>query len=1204
MADVRHRLYGVGLRNRKVILVAHYSNVYLDVNTNIPTGNGFVWGVTHKEPWFTALSPTGKFPLLEIVDAKSGASLGSLVESNAICKYVCSLAPAAFGKTSSPALYPTDDAAQMAQIDAWIDFSLIFDAVGKDWLYPMFGAAAYDQAHTAAAKATCQRTLEGLERHLASSGRAYLVTDHVTLADVVVLTQTVTFWRLVFTPEFLKPYPAYTRWMSTMLSQPKVRAVLGPCVQATQEAVYKPDAPLDMSLASYVSDYAAEWPSSRVRQTFIDFFNKKKQHTVVPSSSVVPHDDPTLLFTNAGMNQFKAIFLGKADPKGPLAKLRRACDTQKCIRAGGKHNDLDDVGKDTYHHTFFEMLGNWSFGDYFKREAITWAWELLTQVYGLPAERLYATYFGGDEKLGLAADDEAKNIWLELLPPDKVLPFGCKDNFWEMGDQGPCGPCTEIHYDRCGGRDAAALVNDDDPTCLEIWNLVFIQFNREPDGSLKPLPHKHVDTGMGFERIASILQGVMSNYDTDIFQPLFAAIQKATGAAPYTGKLDDEDADNKDMAYRVVADHIRTISFAIADGSQPGSDGREYVLRRVLRRAVRYGREVLGGKEGFFAGLVPALVECMGDVFPELRKHEKKIVEIIADEETSFGRTLQRGIDYFKKLAAKVGPNRQISGDDAFFLWDSYGFPVDLTELMAEEHKLTVDKGGFEEAMNAAKEKSRASRKTGAGGALKFEAAATSALQNMGVQPTDQESKYVQGACTATVKGIYVGSGEFVPSTKDVAAGQSYGLVLDRTSYYPEQGGQVADVGAIASSSSYKFTVADCQVAAGFVLHIGTSSSGSISVGDKVTCEVDYTLRNKTMPNHTMTHVLNFALRRTLGDGVDQKGSIVDPSKLRFDFSHNKPVSPDELAKVEAIVSKVIADGLPVHAKEASLDAAKAINGLRAVFGETYPDPVRVVAVGATVDQLLSDPSNAKWADMSIEFCGGTHLSNSKEAHAFALVTEEGIAKGIRRIVGLTGDLAKEAIAEGAAYTKRIDAIEKFEVGPKMEAELNPFKVDLDSAVISVTTKHKLRERISTLGKKIVDANKAMAGANKAKAVAAATQAVAAACAAGEKFVVVDLQVGSDSKAMNDAIGAAMKASPTLPTLLVSADAAKDKCCMNVGVPKDAQGAVDALAWLKAVLEPIGGKGGGGKNGLAQGQGVGAAKLADCIAAGKAFLSK
>ncbi|KAJ6807820.1 alanine--tRNA ligase [Iris pallida] len=427
-----------------------------------------------------------------------------------------------------------------------------------------------------------------------------------------------------------------------------------------------------------MADAAHQWPASRVRETFIDFFSSRKSHVRWESSPVVPHDDPTLLFANAGMNQFKPIFLGTADPSHPLGKLRRACNTQKCIRAGGKHNDLDDVGKDTYHHTFFEMLGNWSFGDYFKKEAIEYAWELLTEVYKLPTDRIYATYFGGDEKAGLAPDNEARDIWLSFLPQQRVLPFGCKDNFWEMGETGPCGPCTEIHFDRIGNRDAASLVNNDDPTCIEIWNLVFIQFNRESNGSLKPLPAKHVDTGMGFERLTSILQKKMSNYDTDVFLPIFDAIQQATKAPPYAGKVGKDDVDKVDMAYRVVADHIRTLSFAIADGSRPGNEGREYVLRRILRRAVRYGREFLNAEKGFFSGLVGVVVKAMGGTFPELKQHEAKIIEIIAEEEETFGRTLTKGQEKFQKAAQEVS-GKILSGQarcvsSMGHLWFSIGF--------------------------------------------------------------------------------------------------------------------------------------------------------------------------------------------------------------------------------------------------------------------------------------------------------------------------------------------------------------------------------------------------------------------------------------------------------------------------------------------------------------------------------------------------
>ncbi|AES89417.2 alanyl-tRNA synthetase [Medicago truncatula] len=452
-----------------------------------------------------------------------------------------------------------------------------------------------------------------------------------------------------------------------------------------------------------------EWPAKRVRDTFAKFF-EEKNHVHWKSSAVVPLNDPTLLFANAGMNQFKPIFLGTVDPNTALSKLTRACNIQKCIRAGGKHNDLDDVGKDTYHHTFFEMLGNWSFGDYFKEEAISWAWELLTEVYNLPSDRIYVTYFGGDEKTGLGPDNEARDIWLKFLPPGRVLPFGSKDNFWEMGDTGPCGPCSEIHFDRIGNRNASSFVNDEDPNCIELWNLVFIQFNREADGSLKSLPAKHVDTGMGFERLTSILQHKNSNYDTDVFVPIFDAIQQATGARPYSGKVGPHDADKVDMAYRVVADHIRTLSIAIADGSQPGNVGREYVLRRILRRAVRYGREVLKAEEGFFNGLVNVVANVLGDVFPELKQNEERIRKMIQVEEESFSRNLFKGIRKFNKAVEHVQGNI-LSGEATFELSHTFGFPLDLTQLMAEEKKFSVDIEGFHRAMKAARERSKTAPK-------------------------------------------------------------------------------------------------------------------------------------------------------------------------------------------------------------------------------------------------------------------------------------------------------------------------------------------------------------------------------------------------------------------------------------------------------------------------------------------------------------
>ncbi|KAL0803911.1 hypothetical protein Bca101_096401 [Brassica carinata] len=906
-----------------------------------------------------------------------------------------------------------------------------------------------------------------------------------------------------------------------------------------------------------------QWPAKTVRDTYFDFF-KGKGHKFWPSSPVVPHNDPTLLFANAGMNQYKPIFLGTADPNTELSKLTRACNTQKCIRAGGKHNDLDDVGKDTYHHTFFEMLGNWSFGDYFKKEAIEWAWELLTKVYGLPTDRIYATYFGGDEKAGLQPDNEARDIWLKFLPPGRVLPFGCKDNFWEMGDTGPCGPCTEIHYDRVGNRDAASLVNNDDPTCLEIWNLVFIQFNRESDGSLKPLPAKHVDTGMGFERLTSVLQNKMSNYDTDVFMPIFDDIQKATGARPYSGKVGVEDVDRVDMAYRVVADHIRTLSFAIADGSRPGNEGREYVLRRILRRAVRYGKEILKAEEGFFNGLVSSVIRVMGDTFTELKEHEKKITEIIKEEEASFCKTLAKGIEKFQKAGQAVQGNT-LSGEDAFVLWDTFGFPLDLTQLMAEERGLLVDVDGFNKAMEEARERSRSAQNKQAGGSIVMDADATSKLHKAGVLATDDSFKYTWFKDhESEVKAIYTGSA-FLESS---AAGDNVGLVLTSSSFYAEQGGQIFDTGLIEGSFG-TFNVCNVQIFGGFVLHIGylSKETGVVSVGDKVTCKVDYERRKLIAPNHTCTHMLNFALKEVLGDHIDQKGSIVLPEKLRFDFSHCRPVDPEDLRKIEAIVNKQIKDELDVFSKESVLSEAKRIKGLRAVFGEVYPDPVRVVSIGRRVEDLLADPENDEWSSLSSEFCGGTHIINTREAKAFALLSEEGIAKGIRRKV--------------AALKSRVD-----------------------SAIMPAAKKADIRAKIALLQNEVRKAQKKIAEQNLKISVKVATEAAESAASDGKTFCIIQLDVGLDAAAVREAVSKVME-KKGMSIMVFSTDETTNKAVVCAGVPdkSDKFKQLDVTEWLTTALGPLKGRCGKGKSGLASGQGTDASQVNAALDLAASFAS-
>ncbi|KAF5749898.1 alanine--tRNA ligase [Tripterygium wilfordii] len=938
-----------------------------------------------------------------------------------------------------------------------------------------------------------------------------------------------------------------------------------------------------VTIAAVEMPDSAEWSANKVRDTFIKFF-EDKEHVNWESSPVVPVNDPTLLFANAGMNQFKPIFLGTVDPNTQLSKLTRACNTQKCIRAGGKHNDLDDVGKDTYHHTFFEMLGNWSFGDYFKEEAIGWAWELLTKVYKLPADRFYATYFGGDEKAGLAPDTEARDLWLKFLPLGRVLPFGCKDNFWEMGDTGPCGPCTEIHYDRIGNRDAASLVNDDDPTCIEIWNLVFIQFNRESDGTLKPLPAKHVDTGMGFERLTSILQNKMSNYDTDVFLPFFDAIQQSTGAPHYSGKVGADDVEKIDMAYRVVADHIRTLSFAIADGSRPGNEGREYVLRRILRRAVRYGNEVLKAQEGFFNRLVNVVVKVMGDVFPELKQHEAHIRDVIAEEETSFGRTLLKGIEKFKKAAQDVD-GKLLSGQDAFILWDTYGFPLDLTQLMAEERGLSVDVESFNVAMEDARERSRSSQSKQAGGVIVMDAEATSTLHRRGVSATDDTYKFIWFQDHETViKAIYNGS-EFLES---FAGNQEVGIVLGSTSFYAEQGGQIFDTGFIQCPFS-SFQVCNVQIYGGFILHIGhfTESTARFSVGDIGICKVDYERRNKIAPNHTCTHMLNFALREVLGNHVDQKGSIVLPQKLRFDFSHGKPVDPENLRKIESIVNEQIKAELDVYAEEVTLAEAKRINGLRAVFGEVYPDPVRVVSVGRKVEDLLSDPDNEEWLSISAELCGGTHITNTREAKAFVLLSEEGIAKGIRRITAVTTDSALEALREASKLEQEVDEASKTE-GSQLEKKVASLKKDVDSADIPAAKKADIRAKIVLLQNQVRQVQKKEKEENIQKAVNAAIKMAEVAASDGRSFSVGHVDVGLDTNAVREAVLKVLK-QKGISVMVFSTDQDTNKVVACAGVPEGME--LDASEWLKEALEPLNGKGGRGKGGIASGQGTDASSV-------------
>ncbi|MSQ90347.1 MAG: alanine--tRNA ligase, partial [Phycisphaerales bacterium] len=599
-----------------------------------------------------------------------------------------------------------------------------------------------------------------------------------------------------------------------------------------------------------------------IRSAFIEFFRQKRGHTIAVGSPVVPFDDPTLLFTNAGMNQFKDVFLGRG-----TRPYTRAVNSQKCIRAGGKHNDLEDVGRDVYHHTFFEMLGNWSFGDYFKEESIAWGWELLTDVYGLDPARLYATYFGGDPKAGLAPDEEARAIWCRFLPAHRVIPGSMKDNFWEMGETGPCGPCSEIHFDRIGGRDAALLVNAGDPDVLEIWNHVFIQFNREADGSLKQLPSRHVDTGMGLERLVSVIQDKRSNYDTDLWTPIFDAIRGVTGGRAYGGKLDDP----IDIAYRIIADHVRCLTAAACDGAGPGSDGRNYVLRRILRRAARHGRQTFGIDRPFVYELVPAVVATLGEAFPEITAGGRRAADIIRAEEELFGRTLGRGIALFEESAlrgARLSPPH-IAATDAFRLHDTWGFPIDLTQVMASERGMTVDVADYERLMERARQTSRAGDT--AGSKMELPPDALAAIAAQGAPPTDDSARDAGLNVAARIAAIWNGS-----SLQPVAqVGGTLGIVLDRTCFYAESGGQEADHGSITTAAGGEFEVADVQRFGDFVLHMGVVKSGTIRVGDAIAASLCRTRRDAIAANHTTTHLLNLALRAVVGEEVQQRGSLV-----------------------------------------------------------------------------------------------------------------------------------------------------------------------------------------------------------------------------------------------------------------------------------------------------------------------------------------
>ncbi|KYK54652.1 alanyl-tRNA synthetase [Drechmeria coniospora] len=939
-----------------------------------------------------------------------------------------------------------------------------------------------------------------------------------------------------------------------------------------------------------------KWPAQKVRQTFFDFF-EQRGHSIVPSGSVVPHNDPTLLFTNAGMNQFKPIFLGTVGKTDPMFSLKRAADSQKVIRAGGKHNDLDDVGKDSYHHTFFEMLGNWSFGDYFKKEAIAMSWELLTKVYGLDPRRLYVTYFEGNPSLNLEPDLEAKELWKAVgVPEDQILPGDMKDNFWEMGDQGPCGPCSEVHYDKVGGgRNAAHIVNKDEPMVVEIWNIVFMQYDRQKDRSLKPLPAKHIDTGMGYERLVSALQDTESNYATDCFTPIFNQIQTVTGVRPYTDKYGKDDADGIDTAYRVVADHIRTLSFAISDGAVPNNDGRGYVIRRILRRGVRYARKYLNAEIGsFFSKILPALVDHMGTQFPELVKKRQDIEEILDEEEEAFARTLDRGEAQFEKYAAEAAKKNvtKLDGGVVWRLYDTFGFPVDLTKLMAEERGLDID----EAEVNAAKEKAREASKAVKGSADTFSKLNVHQIaeleQQLNVARTNDDAKFSKGDSKAKVQLVFDGK-TFHRSTKDLPPATAIGILLDSTNFYAESGGQVADTGRVVIDDVVEFKVMDVQNFGGYILHSGYVEYGVLSAGDEVICEYDELRRSPIRNNHTGTHVLNHALREVLGEDINQKGSLVDSEKLRFDFSHKTQVKLDELQKIEDSSNAYIRRGSKVYAKDVDLDLAREIEGVRAVFGETYPNPVRVVSIGMDIDTMLKDPKKEEWRQYSVEFCGGTHVDHTGLIKDLVIVEESGIAKGIRRIIAYTGEAAHQVQREAVEFSKQLDALDALPFGPEKEAQLKAVSVALSQLVISTLTKDKLNQRFQKISTAVVNEQKKRQKAEAKTALDTVLKHFEK--NEDSKWFVGRLPIGGNAKALAEVFKHFQGKEKEKSVYLFGGNEAEGTVVHGVfvGSHLSSQG-VTAEQWAGSVSGVVGGRS-GGKEPLRQGQGTNPERIDDGV---------
>ncbi|GHT07961.1 alanine--tRNA ligase [Bacteroidia bacterium] len=768
--------------------------------------------------------------------------------------------------------------------------------------------------------------------------------------------------------------------------------------------------------------------AKEIRQSFKDFF-ENKNHKIVPSAPMVIKDDPTLMFTNAGMNQFKDIILGNVPIKYP-----RIADSQKCLRVSGKHNDLEEVGHDTYHHTMFEMLGNWSFGDYFKKEAIDYAWEYLTEVLNLDKNRLYVTVFEGSAAENLERDDEAAGFWEKYLPKGRIINGNKKDNFWEMGDTGPCGPCSEIHIDIRPDEDRAkvdglTLVNHDHPQVIEIWNLVFMQFNRKADGSLEGLPNKVIDTGMGFERLCMAVQGKTSNYDTDVFQPIISEIAKIAGSEY------GEDS-GKDIAMRVIADHIRTIAFSITDGQLPSNAKAGYVIRRILRRAVRYGYTFLGQKQAFMYKLIPVLIETMGEAYPELIAQKVLIEKVIKEEEDSFLRTLENGIKLLDKTIfdARVSHKTHIKGVDAFVLYDTYGFPLDLTELILREHDLELDKAGFDVEMQKQKERARnaAAIETGDWVSLR-----EGEPEFVGYDETSAQAKILRYRKVKQKNAEY------------------YQIVFDKTPFYAEMGGQVGDSGKLIDSEEKSIVIFDTKRENNLAVHL--TKQLPENPNDEFILEVDTAKRRATECNHTATHLLHEALREVLGTHVEQKGSFVSPDILRFDFSHFQKLTDEEIREAEKKVTAKIREDIPLdESRHVPIAEAKKL-GAMALFGEKYGDDVRVVKYGS-----------------SIELCGGTHIASTGKIGTFRIIGESSIAAGIRRIEAISAEACEKYFYAQQDILREVRAL--FNNTPDLKQAIHKFFEE--NADLKKQAEEFMKEKVQQMKKLLIESKQTVNGIN------------------------------------------------------------------------------------------------------------------------------